>query len=266
VAVRSRYPFFYSLLNYNLLFLAREQGKTDYDTAKTLDRALDPRRGHLQPLPQILGLARKELLDSAKLRVPLFQRLSLFRGIYYTFQRLWRGLQRAFRGGAGAAGRPDRHRASAAPGSQRRPEAPQGGAPGEAQAGRGAALGAPGVTTLRPSSPSQLAAYRKALQSLSARFLGPNKTMNEGLEELVEKWNPLYDPQARAELNEDVNAMVRDYFRNIKRTFRVSLPTPERIRHLAGKLAENKAFARISKKDYFTRYIELYMLKLLGER
>ncbi len=59
--------------------------------------------------------------------------------------------------------------------------------------------------------------------------------------------------------------MVRDYLRNIRRTFRVNPPDAERIRTLAQKLATNKSFNRIKRKDYFTRYIEIYMIKLLAE-
>jgi hypothetical protein len=65
---------------------------------------------------------------------------------------------------------------------------------------------------------------------------------------------------------QDVNAMIRDYFRTLRRSFRVSPPTAARLRDLAAKLAENKSFARITKKDYFLRYIEIYMLKLLADR
>jgi hypothetical protein len=59
--------------------------------------------------------------------------------------------------------------------------------------------------------------------------------------------------------------MVRDYLRNIRRTFRITPPDATRIRSLAEKLAANKSFARIKRKDYFTRYLEIYMIKLLGE-
>ena len=111
-----------------------------------------------------------------------------------------------------------------------------------------------------------MAAYRKSVHDLKLEFVGSEKTIPQSLKELMEKWNPLYDPQARTNLVEDVNAMVRDYLRNIRRTFRVSPPDAGRIRSLADKLAANKSFDRIKRKDYFTRYIEVYMVNLLGER
>ena len=125
---------------------------------------------------------------------------------------------------------------------------------------------AAGSTTLRPISSKQLAAYRRAVAELKQQFVGGEKTMQESLRELMEKWNPLYDQQARKNLVEDVNALIRDYVRNIRRTFRAAPPDAGRIRSLADKLSANKSFEGIKRKEYLTRYIEVYIIKLLGER
>lgn len=256
MSLKTRAPFLYSLLNYNLLKSAKDQGKGDYENAKVLDRCLDEKGGHLQPLPQILGYTRKQLLDDAKLRVPLWQRLSLFKGIFYFFQRLFRGLKQAI--AQARSRRPERAKKTgagvdAAGATEARGASEQSAVHGES-------------TTLRPASAQQLAAYRKALQALKLELVGPQKTIPESLHELTEKWNPLYDPQARTDLVEDVNAMVRDFLRNLRRGFRASPPDAARIRSLAEKVSGNKAFDRIKRKDLFVRYIEIYMLKLLGER
>jgi hypothetical protein len=257
ITLKTQAPFLYSLLNYNLLKLAKDQGKTDYEIAKVLDRCLDEKRGHLCPLPQILDYTRKQLLEDAKLRVPLWQRISLFKGIYYFFQRIFRRLKEALarsrrpqtarkaadRPGAGAAGKGGGSVPAASPDGQHAES-----------------------TTLRPASAQQLAAYRRALQELKLELVGPQKTIPESLHELMEKWNPLYDPLARTDLVEDVNAMIRDTLRSLRRGFRASPPDAARIRSLAEKLSENKAFDRIKRKDLFVRYVEIYMLKLLGER
>ena len=104
------------------------------------------------------------------------------------------------------------------------------------------------------------------MHRLKLELVGSDNSIPESLQELVERWNPLYDAHARTELVLDVNAMIRDYFRTLKRTFGVGAPSAARIRGLAAKLAENKSFERITRKDLFTRYIEIYMLKLLGDR
>ncbi len=263
ITLKNRAPFLYSLLNYNLLYLAKEQGKISYDMARTMDRVLDVKLGRIQPLIKILGVSRKELLDDAKLHVPIWRRLMVFRGIFYFFKNLFRGIGRRVKKsregtGEGIARSGGGETRSAASGAAR--AAPQGAGSATEQPG------AVGSTTLRPASSQQLAAYKKAVHELKVHFIGAQKTIPETLKELMEKWNPLYDSRARTNLVEDVNAMIRDYLRNIKRTFRISPPDAARIHSLAEKLAANRSFDRIKRKDYFIRYIEIYMVKLLGER
>jgi hypothetical protein len=270
VTLKNKAPFFYSLLNYSLLYLAKEQGKIDYDMARTMDQVLDEKKGQLHPLTRILGFKRKEVMDDAKLRVPIWRRLTIFRGMFYFFRNLFLGFKKALRRSnrPHGSGKPDTPAAGKrTAGATSAPAAQDGATAGSMEAGGTAARGAEqvGSTTLRPVTSQQLAVYRRAIGDLKEHFVGSDKTIADSLSELTEKWNPLYDPQARSNLVEDVNAMVRDYLRNIKRTFRITPPDVARIRSLAEKLAANKSFARIKRKDYFTRYIEIYMIKLLGE-
>jgi hypothetical protein len=260
ITLKNRAPFLYSLLNYSLLYLAKEQGKISYDMARTMDQVLDEKRKQLHPLPQILALSRKELFDDAKLRVPFWKRLTVFRGLFYFFRNLFRGIKKTWNRSGKRAGQraPLQHSEAGTESAAAIAPAATPSSPGPTEA--------VGSTTLRPISSKQLVAYRKAVHDLKLQFVDSEKTIPQSLRELMEKWNPLYDPQARTNLVEDVNAMVRDYLRNIRRTFRVSPPDAGRIRSLADKLAANKSFDRIKRKDYFTRYIEVYMIKLLGER
>jgi len=260
ITLKNRTPFLYSLLNYNLLYLAKEQGKISYDMARTIDQVLDEKQKQLHPLPKVLALSRKELLDDAKLRVPFWKRLTVFRGLFYFFRNLFRGIKKTLNKSRERKGRPEpslQHpEAGTDSAATLSPAAPSSPRPAEAV----------GSTTLRPISSKQLVAYRKAVHDLKLEFVGGEKTIPQSLKELMEKWNPLYDSQSRTNLVEDVNAMVRDYLRNIRRTSRGSPPDAGRIRSLADKLSANKSFDRIKRKDYFTRYIEVYMIKLLGER
>jgi hypothetical protein len=277
ITLKNRSPFLYSLLNYNLLYLAKEQGKINYDMARTMDQVLDEKKGQLQPLPKILGLSRKSIMDDAKLRVPIWRRLTIFRGLFYFFKNIFRGVRKTLKRSRGrsAARGGDYGDADVQTHGGGRVEAAglessRAGIPGisASSPGGGTSAGATeqvGSTTLRPVTSQQLAAYRRAVSSLKEQFVGKDKTVADSLSQLVEKWNPLYDPQARTNLVEDVNAMVRDYLRNIRRTFRITPPDAARIRSLAEKLAANKSFDRIKRKDYFTHYIEIYMIKLLAE-
>jgi hypothetical protein len=116
-----------------------------------------------------------------------------------------------------------------------------------------------------PVSARQLAVYKTAIQTLKNHFVGREKSIPERLGELAEKWNPLYDPKARTDLVEDVNSMVRDYLRSLRRGFRIKPPDAARIQALAVQVSQNKAFDRIKRKDLFVRYIEVFMIKILSE-
>jgi len=101
---------------------------------------------------------------------------------------------------------------------------------------------------------------------LKEHFVGKGLTMEQKLADLAAKWNPLYDTRAKQNLVEDINSMIRDYLRSLKRGFKVQPPDVQRIQNLAKTLAQNKSFNKIKKKEYLFRYIEIYMIKLLGER
>jgi hypothetical protein len=94
----------------------------------------------------------------------------------------------------------------------------------------------------------------------------PGRTAKATLEELAEKWNPLLDPVARQNLVEDVNSLVRDFLRRMKVGFRLIPPDRERIRELSAKLAQNDAFTEVRQKEPLRRYLELYMLTVLGKQ
>jgi hypothetical protein len=106
-------------------------------------------------------------------------------------------------------------------------------------------------------------AYQRAVQSLRSQYVPAGKTIDGTLAELAERWNPLYAEEQKRHLVEDVNALVRDYLRPVKRTFHVSPPTSQRIRSLAEKLSESKSLQKIKKRDVLLRYLELYMIKSL---
>jgi hypothetical protein len=244
-------PLLHALLNYSTLFLAREHAKLNVDQQRELARCLDEAQGRIAPLDEVLGLDRKNLLEDARLRVPVWQR-------YPLFKKLVNWLRGLFQGSASSAGRRERKEGvrlaeaeTREPAVGRRPHA------GEREEA--------GTTVTSPVSARQLTAYRNAVQDLKVQFVGRDKTVPEKLGELAERWNPLYDPKARTDLVEDVNAMIRDYLRSMRRGFRIRPPDAARLQALAAQISQNKAFDRIKRKDLFTRYIEVYMIKILGE-
>jgi hypothetical protein len=244
-------PLLHALLNYSMLFLAREHAKLNVEQQRELGRCLDEVQGRIAPLEEVLGLPRKQLLEDARLRVPVWQRYPLFKKLVNWLRGLFQGSgSRAER-----RGRKEEERSAAA--AAKGPAAGRRVPPGEKEEA--------GTTVASPVSARQLAVYRNAVQNLKVQFVGRDKTVPERLGELAEKWNPLYDPKARTDLVEDVNAMIRDYLRSLRRGFRLKPPDASRLQALAAQVSQNQAFDRIKRKDLFLRYIEVYMIKVLEE-
>ncbi len=112
----------------------------------------------------------------------------------------------------------------------------------------------------------QTRAYHgKAVLALKEHFCGKERTLPESLDDLSSKWNPLFEEKARADLIEDVNSMVRSFMRGILRRG-VKPPDASRIVSLTERLSQNPSFDRITKKDLFRKYIQIYMVKILADQ
>ncbi|MGO9410087.1 MAG: hypothetical protein ACLQCB_04965 [Spirochaetia bacterium] len=108
-----------------------------------------------------------------------------------------------------------------------------------------------------------LVKYRKSIQSLVPHYVPAGKSLDGLLEELAEKWNPLFDPEQRQNLVEDVNALVRDFVRPLRRSFLLTPPDSGRIHGLAEQLSGSKNLGKIVKRDKLIHYLELYVIKCL---
>jgi hypothetical protein len=107
--------------------------------------------------------------------------------------------------------------------------------------------------------------FRRAVRELQRQYVGAKGDVDKQLAELIEEWNPLLDEQAKKNLVEDVNSLVRDFLRRMKIGFRLVPPDRSRIQNLADQLSRNSAFDQIRRKEALKRYLELYMLKVLGK-
>jgi len=105
--------------------------------------------------------------------------------------------------------------------------------------------------------------YRRSVQSLVSQYVPKGSTIDGTLADLAEKWNPLYASAQKKNLVEDVNALVRDFLRPIRRSFLVRPPDLKRLHSLAEQLSGSKSLVQIKKRDVLMRYIELYMVRCL---
>jgi len=258
--LKSEDTLLHALLNFDILFLALEEAEVSYEVAEEAERLFDKKHRSLAPLDNILGLERKALLAEARMHLPIWEAFPIIKYFVAFFKRLFKGKSRSRAAGqrvftaAHSASQPATGKIDNTKGRQVNTET-------RLKEGRG-------ETSVKkpPSTKAQLAAYSKAVAGLKEHFVGKGLTMEQKLADLAAKWNPLYDTRAKQNLVEDINSMIRDYLRSLKRGFKVQPPDVQRIQNLAKTLAQNKSFNKIKKKEYLFRYIEIYMIKLLGER
>ena len=112
--------------------------------------------------------------------------------------------------------------------------------------------------------------FRQAVRKLVSEKLKDGTSIEDTLAALAEKWNPLFDPKARRDFLTDVNALVRDFLRPIRTSLqmgRLDRQTldAKRLDALAEQVATSQALAKIAKREPLRRYVQLYILKCLGE-
>jgi len=253
--VKSEDPLLCALLSYEMLFLTLQDTKPNYDIQQEIGRILNTSGNKLVPMDELLRLNRREILAQSKMTLPIWKTIPVVNRLFGFLKKFLSGAQlksgkKTKRKGRlsentvsagtkllGAEGEPPSTRPS------ERAAEPSGGQPATARA--------------------RALALKKAMAGLKMQFVG-NASLEESMDELIEKWNPLFDPQAKANLVEDVNSLVRDFLRKLKRGFLVKPPDAPRIRNMAESLAANHAFDQIKKRDALQRYIELYMINVLG--
>jgi hypothetical protein len=231
-------PLLSQLLKFDLLFLMLQQNPLG-KLARELEKCLNLNNKCLLPLETILDLSRSALLGDARKNVPFWRTLPLI-GPLISFILKRRGLR-------------SKAQSSAPP----KPKAPRPVAFKSPSSG-------PPPSSRPPSSRSRRDEAVKQAAQLKAQWFGPGTDMADKLDELAEKWNFLFG-QAKRDLREDVNALIRDYVRSLKKTFLSSSWDRSRIQTLAANLLQNDAFRGIPGKEPLKKYIEGYMLFILQE-
>ncbi|MGA2762407.1 MAG: hypothetical protein ABSG17_03485 [Spirochaetia bacterium] len=240
--VKQEYPLLTALANGSVLFLAAELPGTAEAAREELARCFSV-ESILRPFDELLGLSRTRLLKDVRLYLPFWQTMPVISGIVRFFRRLGRGRSRP------AVDAPVPVAAQQARVVLGEPVAAVERAPSALTSGKG--------------QKANLLQYKRSIQALLSHYVPSGKTIDLTLEELAEKWNPLYDSRAKKNLVEDVNALVRDFLRPVRRTFLVQPPDVKRIHALAEQLSTSKSLAKIKKRDVLKTYIELYMVRSL---
>ena len=247
---KEEYPLLAALANGPLLLQAKAETNVS-ETARAEVAKCFTREGALLPLHELLGLSRVKLLREARSYLPLWQVIPVVNVIVRIVRRLL------------STRRPGRPREPAAgPGEAARTIGRSSGR-GEARAAAAPESARSSAKAPSPMAKDSLAGYRKAIAGLKARTVPAGTSLPTALEDLAEKWNPLYAPDQKANLVEDVNSLARDFLRSLRKGFLVAPPTLERLRVLAKQLAADKHLEQIRKKEPLETYLLVYFIKIL---
>ncbi len=244
--VRGQFPHLAALANGDILFLAGESPGLAEETRRELARCFAV-ESILRPFPELLGLSRQDLLKAARAHLPFWQTIPFLNGIVRLLRRLLTpGAVRRKQGAASGPGQRVGERRGAPSGA-----GPQAASPYSAAEAKS------------PAEARSSARARAELRALLAQYVTAGKTPEETLKELAEKWNPLYEPEQKLNLVDDVNALVRDIVRPVRRALLAKPMDQGRVRALARQICENRTLQQIRKREPLQRYVELYVIRTL---
>lgn len=104
---------------------------------------------------------------------------------------------------------------------------------------------------------------RKIAMDIESQFVPENSTLDRELKGYMHEWNDRIGKQNYENLGEDVDALIRDYFRKVLRTLKADTFNAERISHLAEALVDTPSMMKIKNHPALKRYVELYILKIV---
>jgi hypothetical protein len=103
----------------------------------------------------------------------------------------------------------------------------------------------------------------EVIRKIAEVYVPRGKTLDSCLAETASRWSKLLNKEARQNLIEDVNLLVRDRLRHTLRLQHTGKVTVNFIDTLAAKILETPSFVHISDKNALGSYVQLYIVKLL---
>ncbi|MEA1911791.1 MAG: hypothetical protein U9N32_08995, partial [Spirochaetota bacterium] len=225
--VRNMDPVLMMLMKFDYLVLCLEETKPPREVYVETERLFNRARDNFKSLDEIFRLDRKSLYNNAKSMLPIWKTLPVIGSLAHIFKRLFSGAKK------GAAGIKDPsdlisgfHKPfPSQPVNRKKHKKSEEINAVEVFSGRKDKSGSSssGETTKNKvkTSREQLAKYRKAVAKLKEHYVGEKGNLNEAISSSINIWNPLMDGKAKQDLIEDVNSMIRDYIRGMKKGFSV---------------------------------------------
>jgi hypothetical protein len=234
--ISASFPMLDSLIRDRLLPLVRDEAASKGDLPEDVAHLFY--RDDLVPLDELLNLSRKALLVDARMLLPFWYSVPILSGLARFFHSLSK--QRAKKEAervkaAKQAAEAERTKEDKVP-------TPQHGA----------------------TAKERRAEFEAAASRVANELLPEGRELDEYLRELQGRWNTLLNPEAKKNLNYDVDSLARDYLKNVVRTMNSSSLTTARIRNLGSTLADSASLQRIKNHQALEQYLQLYMVKVLG--
>lgn len=104
---------------------------------------------------------------------------------------------------------------------------------------------------------------RKLAVEIEKEFVPESSTLDRELKGYMHEWNDRIGKQNYDNLGEDINSLIRDYFRKVLRTLKADTFNAERIRRLADALVDTPSMMKIKNHPALKRYVELYIIKIV---
>lgn len=194
-------------------------------------------KGALVPLSELLLLQQKDLLTDVKVLLPFWYSLPFISPIIAFFKRQSR----------------KKKKLTKTTSAVQRPQAPNDSS----------------VDT--NNSPTEIkkqdrrAELREAAQKARSRLIPEGHTLDSYMEDLLDRWNRIINVDAKNNLTEDVNALIRDYLRRTIRSLKNAPFTADRISNLAETLVNTPNLQKLPAQESLKLYIQLYIIKLLSD-
>lgn len=107
-------------------------------------------------------------------------------------------------------------------------------------------------------------AVQAAAKNIAEQIVPSGSSIDRELDSYLKMWNKMITKEAHTSLTEDVNSLIRDYTRKVMRTISAQTFDENRLRSLAEALVKTPNMQKIKEEDALTMYVELYILRLLG--
>jgi hypothetical protein len=133
--------------------------------------------------------------------------------------------------------------------------------------GAGSRTDSDDADALLAASEKENSELQKYISSIEADIVPSGRTPEEYLSELEKRWSGLFDKNDRHDRISGVKALVRDHLREMKARKENRNFTRERLREISAVIVTgNSALKTFKDRESLRLYIELYMLKLMGNR